>query len=138
MVCPEHCLILFAIRSMTQCFTGSTYGGNPLAARVCMTALTVLKEEGMVENSFKCALCMHWWLSMTHHSFSHRMGEIMRRRLNEIQSPLIRTVRGRGLMNAVVINPTAKGEVRAAAFSQSFALIFDFSSCRLPGMCACV
>ena len=32
---------------------GSTYGGNPLASRVSMAALTALKEEGMVENSFK-------------------------------------------------------------------------------------
>lgn len=70
---------------------GSTFGGNPLAARVSMAALTALKEEGMVENSFK-------------------MGELLRSSLKALNSPMIKEIRGIGLMNAVVINPTPEGE----------------------------
>jgi ornithine--oxo-acid transaminase len=70
---------------------GSTFGGNPLAARVAMTALSVLRDEGMVENSFK-------------------MGELLRSRLSAIKSPMIKEVRGRGLMNAIVIKPTSSGQ----------------------------
>jgi len=70
---------------------GSTFGGNPLGARVAITALQVLKDEKMVENSA-------------------RMGELMRTKLHEIDSPLIKEIRGRGLMNAMSINPTPSGQ----------------------------
>lgn len=63
---------------------GSTYGGNPLACRVAIAALNVLRDEKLVENS-------------------ERLGEILRAELRKIQSPRIRTVRGKGLFNAVVI-----------------------------------
>lgn len=64
---------------------GSTYGGNPLACAVAMTALTVLKEENMAENAEK-------------------MGTLLREELAALQSPLIKTIRGKGLLNAIVIN----------------------------------
>lgn len=64
---------------------GSTYGGNPLACKVAMAALTVLKEEKMAENAAA-------------------MGELFRTELEKIQSPLIKTIRGRGLLNAIVID----------------------------------
>lgn len=64
---------------------GSTYGGNPLACAVAMTALTVLKEENMAENAEK-------------------MGALLRAELAALQSPLIKTIRGKGLLNAIVIN----------------------------------
>ena len=64
---------------------GSTYGGNPLACAVAMTALQVLKDEQMELNA---AL----------------MGELFRSELQKIQSPIITTVRGKGLLNAIVIN----------------------------------
>lgn len=64
---------------------GSTYGGNPLACKVAMTALQVLKDEKMSENA---AL----------------MGQLFRDLLKEINAPLISTIRGRGLLNAIVIN----------------------------------
>ena len=63
---------------------GSTYGGNPLACAVAMTALTVLKEEKMAANA-------------------EAMGEIFRNEMQKIKSPFLRTVRGRGLMNAIEI-----------------------------------
>lgn len=63
---------------------GSTYGGNPLACAVAITALTVLKEEKMAENA-------------------QLMGELLRNELNKLQSPLIREIRGKGLLNAIVI-----------------------------------
>ncbi len=64
---------------------GSTYGGNPLACAVAMEALKVLRDEKMSENA-------------------HRMGLCMREELNKLQSPLISLVRGKGLLNAIVIN----------------------------------
>jgi ornithine--oxo-acid transaminase len=70
---------------------GSTYGGNPLACAVAMAALQVLKDEHMVENAEK-------------------MGELLRSELLAINSPFIKTVRGKGLLNAIVIehsNPDA-------------------------------
>lgn len=64
---------------------GSTYGGNPLACRVAIAALTVLKEENMAANAVV-------------------MGELLRKELRALQSPYISIVRGKGLLNAIVIN----------------------------------
>jgi ornithine--oxo-acid transaminase len=63
---------------------GSTYGGNPLACAVAITALTVLKDEKMAENA-------------------EQMGQLLRSELAELQSPFITTIRGKGLLNAIVI-----------------------------------
>ena len=63
---------------------GSTYGGNPLACRVAITALSVLKEEEMVEQSAE-------------------LGDYFRKKLSELASPHIQQVRGKGLLNAIVI-----------------------------------
>ena len=68
---------------------GSTYGGNPLACKVAMAALTVLKEESMAENA-------------------EAMGQLLRTRLAELQSPFIKLIRGKGLLNAIVIEHTNK------------------------------
>lgn len=68
---------------------GSTYGGNPLACKVAMAALTVLKEESMAENA-------------------EAMGKLLRTRLAELQSPFIKLIRGKGLLNAIVIEHTNK------------------------------
>lgn len=65
---------------------GSTFGGNPLACRVAMEALNVVKEENLAENAEK-------------------MGVIFRERMKAIKSDLITTVRGKGLLNAIVIKP---------------------------------
>ncbi len=66
---------------------GSTYGGNPLACKVAMTALTVLKEEKMAENAAA-------------------MGQLFRQELAALQSPHIDIIRGKGLLNAIVIGHT--------------------------------
>jgi len=74
---------------------GSTYGGNPLACKVAITALNVLKEEKMAENA-------------------QAMGQLLREGLANLQSPYIKTVRGKGLLNAIVIahsNPEAAWEL---------------------------
>lgn len=63
---------------------GSTYGGSPLACKVAMIALQVLQEEKMSENAAQ-------------------MGERLREELKALQSPHIATVRGKGLLNAIVI-----------------------------------
>ncbi len=63
---------------------GSTYGGNPLSCAVAITALTVLKDEKMVENAAA-------------------MGIYFRNGIAAIKSPFIETIRGKGLLNAVVI-----------------------------------
>jgi ornithine--oxo-acid transaminase len=64
---------------------GSTYGGNPLACAVAISALTVLKEEHMEENA-------------------RIMGQLLRDELAKLNSPFIKTIRGKGLLNAIVIN----------------------------------
>ncbi|MEM6643482.1 MAG: ornithine--oxo-acid transaminase [Bacteroidota bacterium] len=66
---------------------GSTFGGNPLACRVAMSALTVLAEENMTQNAFD-------------------LGIVFRDRMNSLieKSALVKLVRGRGLLNAIVIN----------------------------------
>ena len=64
---------------------GSTYGGNPLACKVAITALKVLREENMGENAIA-------------------MGDLFRRELAAVQSSLVAEIRGRGLLNAITIN----------------------------------
>ena len=66
---------------------GSTYGGNPLACAVTMAALQVVEDEGLTENAEK-------------------MGQVFRNRMTDLQKQcsLIEIVRGKGLLNAIVIN----------------------------------
>jgi len=65
---------------------GSTFGGFPLACKVAIAALEVVKEERLTESAA-------------------RLGEIFRKRLYEINSPFIELIRGKGLLNAIVIKP---------------------------------
>jgi ornithine--oxo-acid transaminase len=74
---------------------GSTYGGNPLGCAVAMTALDVLVDEKLVDRA-------------------QEMGEMFRSKVREIGSPLIKLVRGRGLLNAVVIDETKSKKGRTA------------------------
>jgi ornithine--oxo-acid transaminase len=63
---------------------GSTYGGNPLACKVAMEALTVLKDEKLAENAAV-------------------LGDLFRHELQKLGSPHIQQIRGKGLLNAIVI-----------------------------------
>lgn len=72
---------------------GSTYGGNPLGAAVARTALRILVEEGLVENSA-------------------RLGAYALERLQRLESPHIREVRGRGLWIGIELEPAAGGARR--------------------------
>ncbi len=63
---------------------GSTYGGNPLACRVAIESLEVLKDERLADNA-------------------RELGELFREELRALGSPYIRQVRGKGLLNAIVI-----------------------------------
>lgn len=65
---------------------GSTYGGNPLAARVAIAALEVVCDEHLSENAFE-------------------MGALFRSEMEKIDNPMIKLVRGKGLLNAVVTEP---------------------------------
>jgi ornithine--oxo-acid transaminase len=65
---------------------GSTFGGNPIAAKVAVTALEVVKEEQLAENA-------------------NRLGAIFREELKNIKSDMIELVRGKGLLNAIVVAP---------------------------------
>ena len=70
---------------------GSTYGGNPLACKVAMVALQILKDENMAENA-------------------SALGELLRAELAALQSKHISIIRGKGLLNAIIIkhaNPNA-------------------------------
>ncbi len=63
---------------------GSTYGGNPLACAVAIAALKVLKDENMAANA-------------------EAMGELLRGEIKNLNSPFVQLVRGKGLLNAIVI-----------------------------------
>lgn len=65
---------------------GSTYGGNPLAASVGLAALEVVNDEHLSENAFA-------------------MGELFRHEMAQIDNPMIKQIRGKGLLNAVVTEP---------------------------------
>lgn len=64
---------------------GSTFGGNPLACAVATAALEVVKDENLAENAFQ-------------------LGEMLRTALRDLDSPLVTEVRGKGLLNAIVID----------------------------------
>jgi ornithine--oxo-acid transaminase len=64
---------------------GSTYGGNPLACATAMEALQVIKDESLADNA-------------------RDLGELFRREIRDLDSPHIRLVRGKGLLNAIVID----------------------------------
>lgn len=71
---------------------GSTYGGNPLACKIAIEALQIIKDEKLAENAEK-------------------LGVIFRKEINNIPSDMIELVRGKGLLNAVVIK--SKGDKTA-------------------------
>lgn len=64
---------------------GSTFGGNPLGAKVAVAALKVIVEEGLAQRA-------------------HHLGEILRAELHKLPRDVVREVRGKGLMQALVIN----------------------------------
>lgn len=64
---------------------GSTYGGNPLGCAVAMRALEVVQEEDLTERA-------------------ERLGQVFRQGLADLKSPMITTIRGKGLLNAIVID----------------------------------
>lgn len=66
---------------------GSTYGGNPLAAKVAMAALQVIKDENLVYNAFY-------------------LGKYFRQELGKIKHKAIKEIRGKGLLNAIVLDTT--------------------------------
>nr|MBA3704807.1 aminotransferase class III-fold pyridoxal phosphate-dependent enzyme [Bacteroidota bacterium] len=88
---------------------GSTYGGNPLACKVGIAALTVLKEEKLSENS-------------------ERLGKILLNELKKIQAEnpdLIKIVRGKGLFCAIVINEQSEKNPRLKVETHSFGFAWD-------------
>ncbi|MBS1488047.1 MAG: ornithine--oxo-acid transaminase [Bacteroidetes bacterium] len=72
---------------------GSTFGGNPLAAAVVIEALQVVKDEHLMENA-------------------ERLGKIFRERMNGLirKTNMVKLVRGKGLLNAIVINDSPESE----------------------------
>ena len=65
---------------------GSTFGGNPVAAKVAIAALEIVKDEKLAENAM-------------------RLGEVFREEMRKIDSEMIELVRGKGLLNAIIIKP---------------------------------
>ncbi|MBU1099500.1 MAG: ornithine--oxo-acid transaminase [Bacteroidetes bacterium] len=66
---------------------GSTFGGNPVACAIAQAALTVVKEEKLAENA-------------------EHLGKIFRKELEGFDNPMIQVVRGKGLLNAIIIKQT--------------------------------
>lgn len=69
---------------------GSTYGGNPLGCAVAIRALEIVRDENMV-------------------SRAQELGELFRKGIEKLNNPMIKTVRGKGLFNAIVIDETKTG-----------------------------
>ncbi|TAQ85864.1 hypothetical protein B7494_g5803 [Chlorociboria aeruginascens] len=69
---------------------GSTYGGNPLGCAVSIRALEIMEEENLTEKAEK-------------------LGHMLRQGLEDLKSPMIKLVRGKGLLNAVVIDEAETG-----------------------------
>lgn len=69
---------------------GSTYGGNPLGCAVSIRALEIMEEEDLTARAQK-------------------LGEMLRQGLEELKSPMIKLVRGKGLLNAIVIDESKTG-----------------------------
>lgn len=69
---------------------GSTYGGNPLGCAVSIRALEIMEEEKLTERA-------------------ERLGQILRQGLADLKSPMIKLVRGKGLLNAIVIDESKTG-----------------------------
>jgi ornithine--oxo-acid transaminase len=65
---------------------GSTFGGNPIAAKVAIAALEVVKNEKLAERAEK-------------------LGQIFRQELKNMKSDMVSVVRGKGLLNAIIIEP---------------------------------
>jgi len=74
---------------------GSTYGGNPLGCALALTALDILVSENLVERA-------------------QQLGEVFRNALREFKHPLVKEVRGRGLLNAMVIDESKSTKGRGA------------------------
>ncbi len=72
---------------------GSTFGGNPLGCAVAMEALQVVEDENLAENAMK-------------------LGKLFRQRMQSLveRSNLVKSVRGKGLLNAIVINDSEKSK----------------------------
>jgi len=69
---------------------GSTYGGNPLGCAVSIRALEIMEEENLTARA-------------------ETLGNMLRQGLNDLKSPMIKLVRGKGLLNAIVIDETKTG-----------------------------
>ena len=69
---------------------GSTYGGNPLGCAVAIRALEIVRDENMVERA-------------------EHLGKVFRQGLQDLKSPMITTIRGKGLLNAIVIDESKTG-----------------------------
>ncbi len=69
---------------------GSTYGGNPLGCAVAIRALELIRDEKMVERA-------------------ERLGTMFRQGLRDLENPMIASIRGKGLLNAIVIDETKTG-----------------------------
>ena len=82
---------VLADKEIMLCFEpgthGSTYGGNPLACAVAIAALKVVKDENLIQRAAE-------------------LGDYFRTALTAINSPLVSVVRGKGLLNAIVIDET--------------------------------
>jgi ornithine--oxo-acid transaminase len=72
---------------------GSTFGGNPVAAKVAVAALEVVTDEKLAENA-------------------ERLGQLFRKEMNRIidNTDLVLKVRGKGLLNAIIVNDTEESE----------------------------
>ena len=85
---------------------GSTFGGNPIAAAVGLTALTILEDEHLIERSAT-------------------LGDYFHQQLKTLNYPCVKAVRGRGLMQGVEIAPGYSARALSLAFMEHGVLTKD-------------
>lgn len=94
---------------------GSTYGGNPLGCKVALAALNVLIKENLADNA-------------------ERMGQKLRKELNQLPKDIVSIVRGKGLLNAIVINKSKENNFRKTKANLNLKNI-NFRIRRLAALC---
>jgi ornithine--oxo-acid transaminase len=88
---------------------GSTYGGNPLGSKVAIAALEVLEEEKLAQNA-------------------ENLGMIFRSELSQLPKDVVSCVRGKGLLNAIIIN---KG-ILVSGYFKSYTSFRNYSIAMVP------
>jgi ornithine--oxo-acid transaminase len=83
---------------------GSTFGGNPLGAHVAITSLKVIVRKNSTRRKYAHVFNIQVLIDEGMIENAARMGELLRHELNQLPKEIVKVVRGKGLLNAIVID----------------------------------